>query len=174
MKVAIVMGSDSDLEIMKEAVDTLEKMGIGSFVSITSAHRTPDKVGTFLKEVEKNGCEVIIAGAGMAAHLAGVIAANTILPVIGVPMPGGALNGADALYSTVQMPGGIPVATVAIGKAGAINAGVLAAEILALKYPELQKTLKKHKADLAKGVEEKDAKLKKSGVKKYLEDKKKG
>ena len=106
MKVAIVMGSDSDLEIMKEAVDTLEKMGIGSFVSITSAHRTPDKVGTFLKDVEKNGCEVIIAGAGMAAHLAGVIAANTILPVIGVPMPGGALNGADALYSTVQMPGG--------------------------------------------------------------------
>lgn len=173
MKVAIVMGSDSDLEIMKEAVDTLEKMGIESFVSITSAHRTPDKVTTFLKEVEKNGCEVIIAGAGMAAHLAGVIAANTILPVIGVPMPGGALNGADALYSTVQMPGGIPVATVAIGKAGAVNAGVLAAEILALKYPELVKTLKKHKADLAKGVEDKDASLRQKGVKKYLEDKKK-
>jgi 5-(carboxyamino)imidazole ribonucleotide mutase len=163
MKVAIVMGSDSDLEIMKEAVDTLEKMGIESYVSITSAHRTPEKVGTFLKEVERSNCEVIIAGAGMAAHLAGVIAASTIIPVIGVPMPGGALNGADALYSTVMMPGGIPVATVAIGKAGAVNAGILAAEILALKYPELKKTLKKHK--------EKDAKLQKKGVKKYLEDK---
>jgi 5-(carboxyamino)imidazole ribonucleotide mutase len=159
---------------MKEAVDTLEKLGIETFVSITSAHRTPEKVNTFLKEVEDNGCEVIIAGAGMAAHLAGIIAANTILPVIGVPMPGGALNGADALYSTVQMPGGIPVATVAIGKAGAINAGILAAEILALKYPELVKTLIKHKADLAKSVEDKDAKLKQKGVKKYLEDKGRG
>jgi 5-(carboxyamino)imidazole ribonucleotide mutase len=171
MKVAIVMGSDSDLEIMKEAVDTLEKLGIETFVSITSAHRTPEKVATFLKDVEKNGCEVIIAGAGMAAHLAGIIAANTILPVIGVPMPGGALNGADALYSTVQMPAGIPVATVAIGKAGAINAGVLAAEILALKYPELKKALTRRKAGLAKSVEDKDAKLKLKGVKKYLEEK---
>src|SRR5512136_1843669 len=115
MKVAIVMGSDSDLEIMKEAADTLEKFGVGTYVSITSAHRTPAKVKEFLEDAEKEGCEVIIAGAGMAAHLAGVIASHTILPVIGVPMESGFM-GLDSLLSTVQMPGGVPVATVAIGK----------------------------------------------------------
>ncbi len=173
MKVAVVMGSDSDLEVMKETADTLEKFGISAEVTIMSAHRTPGKVPAFIEKAEKEGVEVIIAAAGMAAHLAGVIAAHTTLPVIGVPMPGGALNGVDALYSTVQMPAGIPVATVAIGKAGAVNAGVLAAQIVAGKHPELKEKLKAHKASLAVAVEEKDAKLKKEGIQKFLEGKKK-
>jgi len=172
MKVAIVMGSDSDLAIMKETVDTLAGFGIGTYVSITSAHRTPEKVKTFLAEAQKQGCEVIIAAAGMAAHLGGVIAAETTLPVIGVPMQGGGLDGLDALYSIVQMPGGIPVASMAIGKAGAINAGVFAAQILAVKYPELKAKLVDYKKNLASSVEKKDKELQEKGIKKYLEDKK--
>jgi 5-(carboxyamino)imidazole ribonucleotide mutase len=173
MKAAIVVGSDSDLGVMKEAVDTLAKFGIGSYVSVTSAHRTPDKVKTFLDEVKKQDCEVIIAAAGMAAHLGGVIAANTTIPVIGVPMPGGGLDGLDALYSIVQMPGGVPVACMAIGKAGAVNAGVFAAQILALKYPELKVKLDRYKKELADGVEKKDKELQEKGINKYIEDKKK-
>lgn len=172
MKVAIVMGSDSDLLIMKETVDTLLGFGIETYVSITSAHRTPEKVKTFLTEAEKQGCEVIVAAAGMAAHLGGVIAAETTMPVIGVPMQGGGLDGLDALYSIVQMPGGIPVASMAIGKAGAINAGVFAAQILAVKYPELKKKLIEYKKNLALSVEKKDKELQEKGIKKYLEDKK--
>jgi 5-(carboxyamino)imidazole ribonucleotide mutase len=173
MKTAIVMGSDSDLAIMKETVDTLAGFGIDSYVSVTSAHRTPDKVKDFLIEASKQNCEVIICAAGLAAHLAGVIAANTNLPVIGVPMTGGALNGLDALYSTVQMPGGIPVGCMSIGKAGAINAGIFAAQILAIKYPELKSRLEQYKKDLALSVEKKDKELKEKGISKYLEDKKK-
>ncbi len=172
MKVAIVMGSDSDLPIMKETINTLKGFGIDSYVSVTSAHRTPGKVKDFLANCEKQGCEVIIAAAGMAAHLGGVIAAETILPVITVPMQGGALNGLDALYSMVQMPQGIPVGCMAIGKAGAINAGIFAAQILSVKYPELKEKMKQHKAKLAKSVEEKDAKLQQLGVEKYLEENK--
>lgn len=170
MRVAIVMGSDSDLGIMKETVDTLEKFNVSSFVSITSAHRTPDKVKTFLDEVYRNNCEVIIAAAGMAAHLGGVIAAQTTLPVIGVPMPGGGLDGLDALYSIVQMPGGVPVAAMAIGKAGAINAAIFAVEILSLKYPELKAKLESHRKEMAEGVEKKDRELKEKGIKKYTDE----
>jgi 5-(carboxyamino)imidazole ribonucleotide mutase len=173
MKAAIVMGSDSDLAIMKETADILKKFGVEYFISITSAHRTPDKVEKFLAEASSRGCEVIIAAAGMAAHLAGIIAANTTLPVIGVPMQGGGLDGIDALYSTVQMPGGIPVAAMAIGKAGAVNAAVFAVEILAVKYPELKIKLEQYKKELASGVEKKDRDLQEKGVEKYLEEKKK-
>jgi 5-(carboxyamino)imidazole ribonucleotide mutase len=172
MKVAVVMGSDSDLEIMKETVETLDSFGIESFVSITSAHRTPEKIKYFLEEADKQGCEVVIAAAGMAAHLGGVIAAATNMPVIGVPMQGGGLDGLDALYSIVQMPGGIPVASMAIGKAGAINAGIFAAQILAVKYPGLKSKLAEHKKKLALSVEKKDKELQEKGIKKYLEDKK--
>lgn len=172
MKAAIVMGSDSDLTIMNETVETLEQFGIGSFVSITSAHRTPAKVKAFLAEADKQGCEVIIAAAGLAAHLGGVMAAETTKPVITVPMAGGPLNGVDALYSMVQMPQGVPVGCMAIGKAGAVNAGVFAAQILAVKYPALKKKLADYKKKLAKSVEEKDDKLQKSGIKAYLKGKK--
>jgi 5-(carboxyamino)imidazole ribonucleotide mutase len=172
MKVAVVMGSDSDLEIMKETVETLDSFGIESFVSITSAHRTPEKIKYFLEEADKQGCEVVIAAAGMAAHLGGVIAAATTMPVIGVPMQGGGLDGLDALYSIVQMPGGIPVASMAIGKAGAINAGIFAAQILAVKYPALKPKLIEYKKKLALSVEKKDKELQEKGIKKYLEDKK--
>jgi len=173
MNVAIVMGSDSDLPVMKETIATLEYFGIESYVSVTSAHRTPDKVKGFLAQAEKKGCEVIIAAAGMAAHLSGVIAAHTTMPVIGVPMAGGALSGVDALYSTVQMPRGVPVATVAIGKAGAVNAGILAVQILSLKYGDLKKKLEKYKQDLAKSIEDIDSRLQDMGADKYLQDKNK-
>ncbi len=172
MKAAVVMGSDSDLPIMKETISTLDYFDVESLVSVTSAHRTPDKAREFIVKAEKQGCEVIIAGAGMSAHLAGVMAAHTNLPVIGVPMKGGALNGVAALYSMVQMPRGVPVATLAIGKAGAVNAGILAVQILAIKYDGLKKKLAEYKKDLAKSTESIDEKLQKSGVDKYLEEKK--
>lgn len=168
MKVAIVMGSDSDLTVMNEAVKTLNEFGVGSYVSVTSAHRTPDKVSIFLAEAEKQGCEVIIAAAGMAAHLAGVMAAATIKPVIAVPMQGGALNGVDALYSMVQMPQGIPVATVAIGKAGAVNAAILAVQIMAVKEPALKEKLLAFKKKMAETITKKDAELNSIGVEEYI------
>jgi len=170
MKVAIVTGSDSDLSIIKETVEILEKFGIGVYISITSAHRTPEKIKKFLKEVENKECEVIIAAAGMAAHLAGVIAAHTVKPVIGVPMESKPLNGFDSLLSMVQMPSGIPVATVTIGKAGAINAGLLVIEILALKYKNLKEKLLKYRKEMARKIIEKDNILQKKGIKKYVED----
>jgi len=170
MKVAIVTGSDSDLSIIKETVEILEKFGIGVYISITSAHRTPEKIKKFLKEVENKECEVIIAAAGMAAHLAGVIAAHTVKPVIGVPVESKPLNGFDSLLSMVQMPSGIPVATVTIGKAGAINAGLLAIEILALKYKNLKEKLLKYRKEMARKIIEKDNILQKKGIKKYVED----
>ena len=157
--VAIVMGSDSDLEVMREAARMLEEFGIAHEMDILSAHRSPERTSEFARSAAGRGLRVIIAGAGGAAHLAGVIAAATTLPVIGVPIPSGSLQGLDALLSTVQMPAGIPVATVAIGKAGAANAGILAAQILAGGDPALARKLEAHKKKLAASVEEKSRRL---------------
>ncbi len=158
--VSIVMGSDSDLEIMREAGKTLEDFGIPYEIDVTSAHRSPDRTSEYARNAAGRGVRVIIAGAGGAAHLAGVIAAHTTLPVIGVPIPSTSLNGLDSLLATVQMPAGIPVATVAIGKPGATNAGILAAQILAAVEPTIAQKLLAYKEKLAKGVEEKSRKLK--------------
>ncbi len=160
--VSIVMGSDSDLEIMREAAKALEGFGIAYEIDVTSAHRSPDRTAEYARGAAKRGVRVIIAGAGGAAHLAGVIAAHTTLPVIGVPIPSTSLNGLDSLLATVQMPAGIPVATVAIGKPGATNAGILAAQILGLSDRDIAKKLDDHKKKLASGVEEKSKKLKSS------------
>ena len=159
-QVSIVMGSDSDLEIMREAGKALDDFGIAYEMDVTSAHRSPDRTAKYARGAAGRGIRVIIAGAGGAAHLAGVIAAHTSLPVIGVPIPSTSLNGLDSLLATVQMPAGIPVATVAIGKPGATNAGILAAQILALSDAGLAKKMAAHKEKLAKGVEEKSKKLK--------------
>jgi phosphoribosylaminoimidazole carboxylase PurE protein len=158
------MGSDSDLEIMREAGKALEGFGVAYEIDITSAHRAPRKTAEFARNAAGRGVKVIIAGAGGAAHLAGVIAAESTLPVIGVPIPSSSLQGMDSLLATVQMPAGIPVATVAIGKAGATNAGILAAQMLALSDAALAKKIEAHKEKLAKGVEEKSKKLKESGA----------
>jgi 5-(carboxyamino)imidazole ribonucleotide mutase len=152
-KVAVLMGSDSDLPVMEKAVETLKELGITPQVRILSAHRVPEKVAEFAKSARGSGYECIIAGAGLAAHLAGAVAANTTLPVIGVPLKSGALAGVDALYATVQMPSGIPVATVAID--GARNAGILAAQILSLKYPEIAQKLEEMREKMKKEVEKK-------------------
>src|SRR5215471_7577495 len=159
-EVSIVMGSDSDLEIMHEAAKALTGFDIGYEIDVTSAHRSPQRTAQFAQNASARGIRVIIAGAGGAAHLAGVIAAHTTLPVIGVPIPSTSLNGMDSLLATVQMPAGIPVATVAIGKAGATNAGILAAQILGLASSAIAKKLEDHKEKLANGVEEKSRKLK--------------
>jgi len=158
--VSIVMGSDSDLEIMREAGKALEDFGIAHEMDVTSAHRSPDRTAEFARGAAERGIRVIIAGAGGAAHLAGVIAAHTTLPVIGVPIPSTSLNGLDSLLATVQMPAGIPVATVAIGKPGATNAGILAAQIIAAADGSVAAKLAAHKEKLARGVEEKSKKLK--------------
>src|SRR3982750_674833 len=158
--VSIVMGSDSDLEIMQEAGKALEGFGIGYEIDVTSAHRSPDRTAEYARKAADRGIRVIIAGAGGAAHLAGVIAAHTTLPVIGVPIPATSLNGMDSLLATVQMPAGIPVATVAIGKPGATNAGILAAQILGLSTAGIAKKLEDHKEKLANSVDEKSRKLK--------------
>lgn len=158
-KVLILMGSDSDLKVMQEAANALGGFGIACEMHIASAHRTPDKVQKLAREARANGFGVIIAGAGMSAHLGGVVAANTTLPVIGVPMASGALQGVDALLSTSQMPRGIPVATVAVGSSGAYNAGLLAVAILAVDDEALAGKLDEFRKDLAGKVEEKDAEL---------------
>ncbi|HEV3510551.1 MAG TPA: 5-(carboxyamino)imidazole ribonucleotide mutase [Candidatus Sulfotelmatobacter sp.] len=158
-QVSIVMGSDSDLEIMREAGKALDGFGIAYEMDVTSAHRSPDRTAEFARKAAERGIRVIIAGAGGAAHLAGVIAAHTTLPVIGVPIPSTSLNGLDSLLATVQMPAGIPVATVAIGKPGATNAGILAAQMIGLADAAVGKKLLEHKEKLAKGVEEKSRKL---------------
>jgi 5-(carboxyamino)imidazole ribonucleotide mutase len=160
--VSVVMGSDSDLEIMREAGKALEEFGIGYEMDVTSAHRSPDRTAEFARGAAGRGIRVIIAGAGGAAHLAGVIAAHTTLPVIGVPIPSTSLNGLDSLLATVQMPAGIPVATVAIGKPGATNAGILAAQIIGVADEGVAKKLAGHKEKLARGVEEKSKKLRNS------------
>ncbi|MBO7369025.1 MAG: 5-(carboxyamino)imidazole ribonucleotide mutase [Clostridia bacterium] len=153
-KVALIMGSDSDLPIMKKAKDTLDSLNIPSEVHVYSAHRTPDEACAFAKSAKDNGVGVIIAAAGMAAHLAGIIAANTTLPVIGIPCKSTALDGIDALLSTVMMPSGIPVATVAIN--GAVNAALLSAEIIALSDDDLAKKLAEKRENDKKTVLEKD------------------
>jgi 5-(carboxyamino)imidazole ribonucleotide mutase len=146
-KVAVLMGSASDRDTMAKAAEVLERFGVPHEVHVMSAHRTPEAVATFARSARDNGFAAIICGAGMAAHLAGAVAANTTLPVIGVPLGGGALGGVDALYSTVQMPTGIPVATVAVN--GAANAALLAVEILAVTDERLAKELAAYRAELA-------------------------
>ncbi len=157
--VAVLMGSDSDLPVLQATLDTLEALGVPFEVRITSAHRTPERTHAYVHDAERRGCAVFICAAGLAAHLAGTVAGLTTRPVIGIPMDAGPLNGMDALLSTVQMPGGIPVACVAIGKAGAKNAAYLAAQMLALSDDALAERLKKERQDNAAAVERKDAEL---------------
>jgi 5-(carboxyamino)imidazole ribonucleotide mutase len=157
-RVAVLMGSDSDLPTMKETGELLERFSVPYTTRITSAHRSARATLSLAETLEKSGVEVFIVGAGLAAHLAGAVAAVTTRPVIGVPMAGGSLNGLDALYSTVQMPSGVPVATMAIGRHGAKNAAILAVQILALSDAELAKKLTAFKEDLERSVEEKDSK----------------
>ena len=157
--VAILMGSDSDLPVMRSTLEVLDKFSIRKEVKITSAHRTPDATRAYIKDAEARGCAVFIAAAGLAAHLAGAVAATTMKPVIGVPLEAGPLSGIDALLATVQMPGGIPVGTVAVGKAGAKNAAYLAAQILALQDAELAETIASERAQMVRTVLEKDAAL---------------
>ena len=158
-KVGIVMGSDSDLDIMQEAVAVLKKFQIPYEMTVASAHRSPQRAGGFAASALKRGMQVIIAGAGHAAHLAGVLAAHTTLPVIGVPIDSSCLQGLDALLATVQMPPGIPVATMAIGKPGARNAGILAAQIIAVSEAQLAEKLEKFKQEMASQVEKKAKKI---------------
>jgi 5-(carboxyamino)imidazole ribonucleotide mutase len=160
--VSIVMGSDSDLEIMNEAAKILDEFGIAHEIDITSAHRSPARTSEYSRGLKARGVKVVIAGAGGAAHLAGVIAAETTLPVIAVPIPSTSLLGLDSLLAMVQMPAGIPVATVAIGKPGATNAGILAAQIIATADESVGKKLDAYKQKLADGVEAKSRKLKES------------
>lgn len=167
MKVGILMGSDSDLPVMKEAAEIFESFEIPYEISIISAHRTPEKALEYAKTAEERGIEVIIAGAGGAAHLPGVIAALTTLPVIGVPIKSKTLDGLDSLLSIVQMPAGIPVATVAINSAK--NAALLAVHILSIKYPEIREKLKAYREKMKKTVIEKNEKLQNLGYKKFLE-----
>lgn len=157
-KVAILIGSSSDLPLAKEGIEVLRKLNIPFDLHLLSAHRTPQAVLSYVKSAPKKGIRVFIVGAGMAAHLGGVVAAHTLHPVIGVPVDG-ALDGLDALLSTVQMPKGVPVATVTIGKTGFINASLLAAEILALSDVRLFRSLKKFRQEMTKGVLEADKKI---------------
>lgn len=159
--VGIVMGSDSDLEVMLGAATSLDAFGIPYEMTVASAHRSPEETGRYAKSAVARGLEVIIAGAGGAAHLAGVLASQTVLPVIGVPIPSTTLGGMDSLLSTVQMPGGIAVATMAIGKPGARNAGIMAAQILSLKYPEIRDLLEKHRDQMKREVEKKNKAIRK-------------
>lgn len=162
-KVAIIMGSDSDFPVVKDAAVELKKLGIPYEIHVMSAHRTPEEASEFAKNAKKNGFGVIISAAGMAAHLGGVLAAQTILPVIGIPVSGSRLDGMDALLATVQMPKGIPVATVAINGAG--NAGILAAQMLALSDDTIAEKLEKMKVDMREAVIEKDKKLQEEAAK---------
>lgn len=160
-KVAVLMGSDSDLPKLQGTFDALRAFGIPFSVDVISAHRTPEAARQFAATAERRGCRVIIAAAGGAAHLAGVIASLTTLPVIGVPMPTPDLGGLDSLLSTVQMPGGVPVATVGVGAGGATNAAVLAAQMLALSDGALRRKLAAHKRQLARGVAARSRKVRK-------------
>ncbi len=156
--VGILMGSESDLPVMEKAVEVLKDMGVPFEMEISSAHRLPEKTANYAKRARERGIEVLIAGAGMAAHLAGALASHTTLPVIGVPIKSGALEGKDALYSTVQMPPGVPVATVGID--GAKNAAYLACEILSIKYREIARKLEDFRTKTKKSLEEKSKALK--------------
>lgn len=159
VKVGIVMGSDSDWDAVQKAVATLRRFGVESEVRVISAHRTPDVACDYASTAEARGLKVILAAAGGAAHLAGILAANTVLPVIGIPVAGGALNGLDALYATVQMPSGVPVATVAVGNAGPTNAALLAVQILGTEDASLREAFRAHKQALREKVEKADAKI---------------
>lgn len=159
-KVLIIVGSDSDLQIMEDARKMLEELEVPYELTIASAHRSPQRAIKLASQAESKGFEVIIAGAGMAAHLAGVVAAHTIVPVIGVPINSSPLDGLDSLFSTVQMPPGVPVATMAIGKAGAKNAAIFSAQILARKDPTIAIKLKKFKEKMADEIENKARKIK--------------
>jgi phosphoribosylaminoimidazole carboxylase PurE protein len=158
-RVAVIMGSNSDLEIAKEAAGSLEELGIPFEMKIMSAHRTPDALAGYAKSARSRGLQVIIAIAGHAAHLAGAIAANTTLPVLGVPVASSDLSGLDALLATVQMPSGVPVATLALGKSGAKNAAILAAQILALADKDIAGRLDALKAKMKEGVEDANKQL---------------
>jgi len=160
-KVAIVLGSDSDYPVIQDMLKTLKDFGIEHELTVSSAHRSPERTRTYAVELEKRGIQVVIACAGAAAHLAGVIAAHTILPVIGVPIDSSPLNGLDALLSTSMMPAGVPVATMGIGKSGAGNAAVLAAQILARSDAALAEKIHKYKKQLADRVEQRDKELRK-------------
>jgi len=153
--IGVLMGSTSDFDVMKGCTDLLDSLDIPYEVKVLSAHRTPGQARDYVSTAMDRGIDVIIAGAGWAAHLAGFAAAHTTLPVIGIPIDSSPLNGMDALFSTVQMPPGIPVATVSVGKGGAKNAAVLAAEILALKHPAISDTLRRYRADLTAAASEK-------------------
>lgn len=160
--VGILMGSDSDLPVMQKAAEVLEEMGVAYEIDICSAHRLPEKTGEYSRSARERGVEVLIAGAGMAAHLAGVVASHTTLPVIGVPLASGAIGGVDALYSTVQMPPGIPVATVAVD--GAKNAAYLACSILSIKYPEIEQRLEAFRRKTREALLAKSASLQQQRV----------
>ena len=157
--VAIIMGSDSDFPVMEEASDILKQFNVDHEVIVSSAHRSPARTRNYVKKAEKNGMKILIAGAGAAAHLAGTIAAESVLPVIGVPLDSSAHRGLDSLLSTSQMPGGVPVATMGIGKSGAKNAGLLAVQILALEDKKLHSKLIQYKKYQAKEVEIKSKKI---------------
>lgn len=157
--VAILMGSDSDLPVMQNSLDILDKLAVSYEVKITSAHRTPQATHDFVKDADARGCGVFIAAAGMAAHLAGTVAGLTSKPVIGIPIDAGPLNGVDALLSTVMMPSGMPVATVAIGKTGATNAAYLAAQILSVSDAPLAERIQQERAGRAQAVLDKDEQL---------------
>jgi phosphoribosylaminoimidazole carboxylase PurE protein len=159
-QVLIVMGSESDMPIMTEAGKILKKLGIRYTITVASAHRTPERTMQLANKAEKEGIEVIIAGAGMAAHLAGIVASHTTLPVIGVPIDSSSLNGLDALLSTVQMPPGVPVGAMAIGKAGAKNAAIFSAQIIGRKDPKVARKLKEYKKKMCEKVEERAKELK--------------
>ena len=159
--IGIVMGSDSDLEAMNGATEVLEKFGVPFEMTVASAHRSPEKSRNYAQSAKERGLKVVIAGAGWAAHLAGVMAAETTLPVIGVPLDSSPLNGMDALLSTVQMPPGVPVATMSVGKGGAQNAALLAVQIIALSDPSLSAKLEELKSEMAIGVDKKAARVEK-------------
>jgi len=161
--VSIVMGSESDLAVMEQAAVILDEFGVAHEFAITSAHRSPDWTRRYISEAEKKGVEIFIAGAGGAAHLAGTVAAHTTRPVIGVPIDSSSLKGLDALLSTVQMPGGVPVATMAIGKAGAKNGGILAVQILAISNKVLANKIKEFKIKLEEEVEAKARRIQRAG-----------
>ena len=165
---AIIVGSDSDLPVVNSTTKILDEFGISYTLNVASAHRTPEYVKQCIRSAERQGAKVFIAAAGMSAALPGVVAAETILPVIGIPMEGRSLNGLDALFSIVQMPPGIPVATVAIGKAGATNAAILAAEILSVGDSRLKSKISAYRKKMADTIIKKDKMLKKSGIEKYI------
>jgi 5-(carboxyamino)imidazole ribonucleotide mutase len=162
MNVALFIGSESDFDVIKDALKILNEFGVSFSLEVTSAHRSPERTMRLIREAEDKGAEVFICAAGKAAHLAGVVAAHTAFPVIGVPMGGSDLGGLDALLSTVQMPKGVPVASVGIGRHGAVNAALLAVQILSIKDPALREALRSHKKKMADSVEISSKKVKKT------------